>query len=223
MKTQRGRKHFNEKVKRLRAAEPKDLKFGERLLLLRLDCAQNQEDFAKKINTSKSTINKYENSESEPSYDTIKLISEKCKVSLDYLFGNSNSTSHEHNDLKTITEFSDECVDNLLHWINFDSYNSFLFSNTLNELMKDKESFETLLIEIYNYVKNYRYYKSDIEQFEENRKNNPITRKLMEINDGDYVYESRYLPEAQIHKFWLIDCFTKMIDRIAESEVKLNG
>lgn len=64
-------------------------KFNERLKLLRQETGLSQQDFAKQIGTSKSSINMYERGEREPGLETLEAIADYFNVDMDYLLGKS--------------------------------------------------------------------------------------------------------------------------------------
>lgn len=68
-------------------------KFNERLKLLRQEAALSQQDFAKQLGTSKSSINMYERGEREPGIDTLEAIADYFNVDMDYLLGKSDHRS----------------------------------------------------------------------------------------------------------------------------------
>lgn len=49
-------------------------KFNERLKLLRRESGLSQQDFAKQLGTSKSSVNMYERGEREPGIETLEAI-----------------------------------------------------------------------------------------------------------------------------------------------------
>lgn len=64
--------------------------FGERLRLLRNNKGLSQQDFAKQISLSKSSVNMYERNEREPNLETLEKIADYFNVDLDYLLGKSD-------------------------------------------------------------------------------------------------------------------------------------
>lgn len=68
-------------------------KFNERLKLLRRESGLSQQDFAKQLGTSKSSINMYERGEREPSLETLEAIADYFNVDMDYLLGKSEHRS----------------------------------------------------------------------------------------------------------------------------------
>jgi transcriptional regulator with XRE-family HTH domain len=69
---------------------PHNVKFGERLRLLREESNLTVEQLAEKLDIVKQTISKYENNQREPKYETLVKIAEIFNVSLDYLFGRTD-------------------------------------------------------------------------------------------------------------------------------------
>ena len=63
--------------------------FGAKLKALRQEHELTQYQLAKKLDTSKSNISKYESDSIEPSMRTLVLIAKYFNVSIDYLLGNS--------------------------------------------------------------------------------------------------------------------------------------
>ena len=62
-------------------------KFNERLKLLRRESGLSQQDFAKQLGTSKSSVNMYERGEREPGIETLEAIADYFNVDMDYLLG----------------------------------------------------------------------------------------------------------------------------------------
>jgi transcriptional regulator with XRE-family HTH domain len=215
MNNKKGRQNFKEKIDILRKKSPTKLSFGERMLLLRLDRGYtNQEDFAKTINLSKSAINKYENNIGAPDYHTLKLISEKHNASYDYLFGYTESMGRTNKNLKEITGFSDEFIENFMYWVGLEWR---LFSTVMTGIFREKELLDKLVTEISAYVVSCKHYKRDLDSWDYQRKNNDIVKTMVEQH-GAEMPESIHFTESKIRKFWVIDCFTKIIEKIAESD-----
>lgn len=82
------------------------MSFGHRLRKLRNEKKLKQEDLAKIINISKSSVGMYERNEREPSFEVIKRISDYFNVSIDYLINgeNSNDDSLFFFDMNGLTE-----------------------------------------------------------------------------------------------------------------------
>lgn len=66
------------------------MKFGDRLKSLRMMNNLSQTDFGKILNKSANNISQYETGKREPDLETLKIISDYFKVSLDYLLGKTN-------------------------------------------------------------------------------------------------------------------------------------
>ncbi len=62
-------------------------KFSSRIVELRVENGLTQENFAKEINVSQSTVAKWESGSREPSFDMLILLAKHFKVSTDYLLG----------------------------------------------------------------------------------------------------------------------------------------
>lgn len=65
--------------------------FGQRLKQLRCEHNLTQDELAKSIKISKSSINMYERGEREPKFETLEAIADYFNVDMDYLLGRSNS------------------------------------------------------------------------------------------------------------------------------------
>lgn len=68
-------------------------KFNERLKLLRQETGLSQQDFAKQVGLSKSSVNMYERGEREPGLETLEAIADYFNVDMDYLLGKSEHRS----------------------------------------------------------------------------------------------------------------------------------
>ena len=69
--------------------------FGERLKYLRKKCNLSQEDVAKTIGISKSSISMYERGEREPDFETLEAIANNFNVDMNFLLGKSDCLSDE--------------------------------------------------------------------------------------------------------------------------------
>lgn len=63
--------------------------FGTRLKQLRKENKVTQTDIAEVLNTTKSTVSRYEGNSIEPNLDTLNKLAEYFDVSIDYLMGKS--------------------------------------------------------------------------------------------------------------------------------------
>ena len=68
---------------------------GLRIKQLREELKLNQEELAKKLNISPSTIAMYETNRRQPNYDILENLSNIFNCSLDYLLGKSNIRNPE--------------------------------------------------------------------------------------------------------------------------------
>lgn len=79
--------------------------FEERLKLLRKEENMRQQDIAKILKVSPSTIGMYEQGRRDPDTDTVRLLADFFNVSIDYLLGNSDiRTNKKHNKSKIETK-----------------------------------------------------------------------------------------------------------------------
>jgi transcriptional regulator with XRE-family HTH domain len=69
--------------------EPKDI-FGERLKEIREEHQLSQEQLAKKIDTQKQNISRYENKKREPGINIVTKVADFFGISIDYLVGRKN-------------------------------------------------------------------------------------------------------------------------------------
>ena len=63
---------------------------GKRLKYLREGIGVSQERLAKLLNTTQSSINRYENGQTEPSVELFRRYADFFDVSLDYIFGRTD-------------------------------------------------------------------------------------------------------------------------------------
>lgn len=68
--------------------------FGERLKTLRNEKKLRQEDVAKKIGIARTTYAMYEQEKREPDNDTLQKLANFYEVSVDFLLGRTNDSSH---------------------------------------------------------------------------------------------------------------------------------
>jgi transcriptional regulator with XRE-family HTH domain len=68
--------------------------FGQRLKYLREKKEETQEDIAKFLRISRAAVSKYESGDREPDIETIKALSSHFEVSVDYIFGLSDSENN---------------------------------------------------------------------------------------------------------------------------------
>lgn len=83
--------------------------FAERLKELRNNKALTQDELAKAIKISKSSINMYERGEREPKFETLEAIADFFNVDMDYLLGRSNKTIRYNN-------LIDIYLNGIMHW-----------------------------------------------------------------------------------------------------------
>lgn len=67
--------------------------FSKRFKELRASQNLTQDELAKKLELSKSSISMYENGNREPDFETLELIADYFNVDMNYLLGNTNKTT----------------------------------------------------------------------------------------------------------------------------------
>lgn len=67
--------------------------FSKRFKELRRSLNLTQDDLAKKLKLSKSSISMYENGNREPDFETLELIADFFNVDMNYLLGKTNKTT----------------------------------------------------------------------------------------------------------------------------------
>ena len=67
------------------------MKLEEKILKLRKEAGLSQEEFGDKINVSRQAVSKWENGETKPDIEKIKLISELFNVSYNYLLDDNEN------------------------------------------------------------------------------------------------------------------------------------
>ncbi|KAF5070521.1 helix-turn-helix protein [anaerobic digester metagenome] len=91
------------------------MKFGDRLKSIRLENDMTQEELGNLLNKSKNNISQYETGKREPDLDTLDIISDYFKVSLDYLLGKTDDQTPVRN---VDQDLHDE-LDVETKWLNF--------------------------------------------------------------------------------------------------------
>ncbi|AFA48220.1 helix-turn-helix domain-containing protein [Acetobacterium woodii] len=91
------------------------MKFGDRLKSIRLKNDMTQEELGNLLNKSKNNISQYETGKREPDLETLNIISDYFKVSLDYLLGKSDDQIPVRN---LDQDLNDE-LDTESKWLNF--------------------------------------------------------------------------------------------------------
>lgn len=91
------------------------MKFGDRLKSIRLENDMTQEELGNLLNKSKNNISQYETGKREPDLDTLDIISDYFKVSLDYLLGKTDDQIPVRN---VDQDLHDE-LDVETKWLNF--------------------------------------------------------------------------------------------------------
>lgn len=154
----------------------------EKLIELRTNAKLRQEDLAKKLNISTSSIKKYENEKKPrtPSTQFLKIYADYFKVSIDYLTDDNikNETS-ENIKINEITKLSDKAIYNLKNYNHkaidliiessqFSTFNDLLdlyfkFSNLINNAeqvkIKDESTIDELAHNINEIMKIYDSYR----------------------------------------------------------------
>ena len=73
---------------------------AERLKTLRASIGLSQKELAKKLGISQSGVNRYENDQSEASYNTLLVYADYFDVSLDYIYGRTDQPEGKLYDFK---------------------------------------------------------------------------------------------------------------------------
>ena len=81
---------------------------GERLKSLRKGIMLSQKDFAAKIGTNQSSVNRYENCQAEAPYKTLLAYADYFDVSLDYIYGRTDQPQGKLYDFKPKIEDNDD-------------------------------------------------------------------------------------------------------------------
>ena len=80
--------------------------FCKQLKLLRKESGLSQQEFAKKVGVSKSSVNMYERGEREPSLETLESIADYFNVDMDFLLGKSKYRN-KYQWLQTVNHVAD--------------------------------------------------------------------------------------------------------------------
>lgn len=81
--------------------------FGDRIKKIRLENGLTMEEFGKKFNTSKGTVNNWEKGRNKPNKENLKAISELGKISIDELFyGLTSKSLEDYTNEELLTELN---------------------------------------------------------------------------------------------------------------------
>lgn len=80
-----------------------EINLGNKIKILRTEVKMNQKEFAEKIGIKQSTLSSYENGNAYPSNEVLLTIAKDFNVSLDWLFGLSQSKSN----ISTVGDIAD--------------------------------------------------------------------------------------------------------------------
>ncbi|MCK9444998.1 MAG: helix-turn-helix domain-containing protein [Tissierellaceae bacterium] len=105
--------------------------FAQRLKELREEAGLTQDELAKKLNLTQSTIAYYENGKKMPTMENAKILAQIFNISLDYLFGKMDKTKTAHLEESKLSLIGER----LSHDIN----------NLSSESLKDLEDYINLL------------------------------------------------------------------------------
>lgn len=81
--------------------------FNKVLKSLRLSKKLTQDELAKILKISRSTVGMYEKGDREPDYETLESIADYFNVSIDYLLGRENTTIRLINPINTVAAHKD--------------------------------------------------------------------------------------------------------------------
>lgn len=82
--------------------------FAKRLKMLRTEAGKTQDDMSKLLGIQRSTYGEYERGRIMPSTDKLKALADFFNVSIDYLLGTTNFTTHEE---KATTASNHDIID----------------------------------------------------------------------------------------------------------------
>ena len=81
---------------------------GTKLKALRESIRLSQKDLAERIGISQSAVNRYENNQSEASYNTLLAYADYFDVSLDYIYGRTDQPQGKLYDFKPKVEDNED-------------------------------------------------------------------------------------------------------------------
>lgn len=73
------------------------MKYGDILKKLRNEKGLSQQELTDRLNINRSTYARYETSNTQPDYDTLKLLADYFEVSTDYILGRTENPNKEKN------------------------------------------------------------------------------------------------------------------------------
>lgn len=119
--------------------------FPTQLRELRKDANLSQEQFAKIIGVTKSTIGLYETGDNVPDVKTLSKIATHFNVSADYLIGLSECTNYENHDINKAIGLNEAAINNLKKVSHFeaDVINAFIGSSNFEKIIDSISLFVT--------------------------------------------------------------------------------
>lgn len=121
--------------------------FPVRLKNLRKDKGRTQEEMSELLNVRRSTYGEYERGKIVPPIDKMKMLADYFGISVDYLMGNTNFTTHEQRNEKNPLDISKTMRQMLEHLHDDQS------ALTLDGNLIDGESRELLISSLENSLK----------------------------------------------------------------------
>lgn len=89
--------------------------FHERMKKIRTEKDLTLEDLAKALNTTKSTLSRYENNLRVPNVDFINQLAKYFNVSVDYLLGNTNDPKAKNSEEPKLTKKDEKDIQKALN------------------------------------------------------------------------------------------------------------
>jgi len=182
--------------------------FKRKFMELRRDRGINetQEKFAKFLGLSRPTIGFYEEGKRIPDAFTLKMISEKCNVSADWLLGaGPKNTDIEIQAIYKKIGLSEESI-NILEEAWEKKETRYLFTHTINELIKDR-----ILIRL---ISEYLF-----TEMEESHKFDLCTIEKDYDTDGTITLSKYEFNEEKRKNILLLEIQNHLRDMLKESEV----
>ena len=105
------------------------MSFGSRILQARKEKNMSQESLAKALNTTPTTIGRYERDEVKPSIEVAAKIADVLDVSLDYLIGRSDNYIRDKKVLNRINDI-----------LSLNNPDRDMILNTLDALLRDAKT-----------------------------------------------------------------------------------
>ena len=124
--------------------------FSKRLKYLRKEKKVKQKELADIIGISPSTYSKYENGQRKPNHETLKMIADIFKVSVDFLLGKSENRYNTQEQIYSVSDITKEMPDKKFYadtvpfTATFRQQQMILMYNKISQMTNSTEFFDAM-------------------------------------------------------------------------------